>query len=344
MKNRSVDTPKWIYDVLLNKKYRVIKHLLFWLFIYSDEFLSIVNITESLDVPFYLVFLEIAGDMIMVYINIYYLLPRFFLNARVFTYGLFTLLSIVPIMFFNGFLYGYMIEDYYEAALVVSFIVSNASLIMMAVAFKLTETIYRSQNSIKDLKETNLQTELAYLKNQVNPHFLFNTLNNLFIMSKKVDKKTPDAILQLSDLLRYQLYDCESEFVTIEKEVEYLNNYIELEKLRRQDMDIQLHVVGNVASAKIRPLILIPFVENAFKYSNTGGVGSAYIHIQIDQSENQFHFICKNNVGIIKASEVGGIGLANATRRLELAYPGKHSLSTDNKEREFIVNLRIDNQ
>ncbi len=343
MKNRSVDTPKWIYDVLLNKKYRVIKHLLFWLFVYSDEFLSIVNITEAFDVPFYYILLEIVGDMIVVYFNIYYLLPKFFLKARVFTYGLCTLISICFLMVFYYFLYDFVSEDF-TTDYVVSTIVNNVAIIMMAVAFKLIEMMYLSQNSIQELKETNLQTELAYLKNQVNPHFLFNTLNNLFIMSKKVDKKTPDAILQLSDLLRYQLYDCESEFVTIEKEVEYLNNYIELEKLRRQDMDIQLHVVGNVASAKIRPLILIPFVENAFKYSNTGGVGSAYIHIQIDQSENQFHFICKNNVGIIKASEVGGIGLANATRRLELAYPDEHSLSTDNKEGEFIVNLRIDNQ
>ncbi|MDA8692743.1 histidine kinase [Saprospiraceae bacterium] len=344
MKNRSVDTPKWIYEVLFRQKYRVIKHILFWLFIYSDEFLSIVNITQPLESPFYLVLLEISADMIMVYLNIYYLLPRFFLNAQVFTYGLLTLLSVLAIMFFNGFLYDFTLEDYYDPAYVVSFIVSNSSIIMMGVAFKLTGMIYRSQVSIQDLKETNLQTELAYLKNQVNPHFLFNTLNNLFIMSKKVDKKTPDAILQLSDLLRYQLYDCESDFVNIEKELEYLNNYIELEKLRRQDIDVQMNVHGNIGSAKIRPLILIPFVENAFKYNNTGGTGSAYIYIEITQSENQFHFTCKNNVGIIKASEVGGIGLANATRRLELAYPDSHSLTAESKDGEYSVDLKIDNQ
>jgi len=338
-----VDTPKWIYDVLFQNKYRVIKHLLFWLFVYSDEFLSIVNVTEAFDVPFYYILLEIVGDMVVVYFNIYYLLPKFFLRARVFIYGLCTLLSICLSMLFYFFLYDFTPEDF-TSDYVVTMIVGNASIIMMAVAFKLIEMMYLSQNSIQELKETNLQTELAYLKNQVNPHFLFNTLNNLFIMSKKVDKKTPDAILQLSDLLRYQLYDCESEFVTVEKEIEYLNNYIELEKLRRQDIDIQMDIIGDVGSAKIRPLILIPFVENAFKYNNTGGVGSAYINIQIEQSESQFHFTCKNNVGIIKASEVGGIGLANATRRLELAYPDKHSLSSINQDGEFFVDLRIENQ
>ena len=339
-----MDTPKWIQEVLFKKKYRVVKHSLFWLFIYSDEFLSLINITEALDAPFYLVLLEIVGDMVTVYFNIYYLLPRFFLKAKVFIYGLLTLISIIATMFFDGFLYGLVAEDYSDIAYVITFIITNASLVMMAVAFKLTETVYKSQQSIQGLKEDNLKTELAYLKNQVNPHFLFNTLNNLFIMSKKVDKKTPDAILQLSDLLRYQLYDCESEFVNVDKEIEYLNNYIELEKLRRQDMDIRVNVTGQVKSAKIRPLILIPFVENAFKYSNTGGVGTAYIHIDISQSDDSFHFTCKNNIGVIKTSEVGGIGLVNAQRRLQLAYPERHTLSIDDRNGEYFIDLTIVNR
>jgi LytS/YehU family sensor histidine kinase len=229
----------------------------------------------------------------------------------------------------------------YSVAYFVSDFVTNATLIMMAVAFKLIGLMYVSESNIQELKKTNLKTELAYLKTQVNPHFLFNTLNNLFIMSKKADKKTPDAILQLSDLLRYQLYDCESEYVSIDKEVEYMRNYIELESLRRQDLDIKFEISEGLRNHTIRPLILLPFIENAFKYSNTGGIGSAFIHITIDIEGVDFVFTCKNNIGIIKASEVGGIGLANATRRLELAYPDSHQLDIQDDNQTFIVKLRI---
>lgn len=314
--------------------------MLFWLFVYSDEFLSILNITESLEIPFYYVFIEIVLDMIMVYINLYILLPRFFLKARVFMYSILTIISILVVIFANWVMYEMGYSDY-PLAYFVSDFVTNVALIMMAVAFNLIGLMYLSESNIQELKKTNLQTELAYLKTQVNPHFLFNTLNNLFIMSKKADKQTPDAILQLSDLLRYQLYDCESDYVSIDKEIEYLRNYIELERLRRQDLDIKFDISEGLASHKIRPLILLPFVENAFKYSNTGDTRVAFIHIVIEIKDGDFVFTCKNNVGIIKASEVGGIGLTNATRRLELSYPNAHQLDIQNENQTFFVSLKI---
>jgi len=244
-------------------------------------------------------------------------------------------------MWFNFELFDLEIEENYLGSYIISELVTHFGLISMAVALKFVQQTFESKEKIKNLREENLKTELAYLKTQVNPHFLFNTLNNIYVMAQKQDEKVPDTVLHLSDLLRYQLYDCEGETVPLSKELEYLNNYIDLEKLRRQDIDIKFDIVGDVISKSITPLLLLPFIENAFKYSNTGGVGRAFIHIHLELKENDLIFKCENNIGSLKASEVGGIGLTNATRRLELAYPKTHDLKIDKLDNVFKVNLTL---
>lgn len=336
-----MEIPRWVNDIFFNKKYRIWKHLAFWLFIYADELLSILGLTEPLDIPYWKVLLEILGDMCMIYLNIYYLIPRLFLKGKVISYVFLTFLSICLVVIMNFFLYHGDIEEIYVLTYSVSTIVENAAILFMAVAMKLIQESYLSNTRIKELKEDKLQTELAYLRTQVNPHFLFNTLNNVYVMAKKKDEELPETIMQLSDLLRYQLYDCDADTVLLKNEISYLENYLKLEGLRRQHLKVDFQIEGETNSVPIRPLILLPFVENAFKYSNSG-TGSDYIRLSIRLVDTVLKVEIENNKGTLHQRDVGGIGLVNASRRLELAYPDKHTLDLIEDEQSYLVKIEID--
>ena len=187
-----------------------------------------------------------------------------------------------------------------------------------------------------------VKAELAVLKHQISPHFLFNTLNNIRWLARQKSDRTEEAILQLSQLLRYMLYQVNSETVTLDREVDYLRRYIDLQKMRLSEHTrIDFEVAGNTASQLIEPLLLIPFVENAFKY----GVHSqepSVIKIRIETSFSQIVFSCESTVfehvypGI---KEESGLGILNVRRRLELYYPHKHDLSISEVDGKFIVRL-----
>ncbi len=360
-KENSMEIPRWLHDALFNNRYRIIKHILFWLFIYADELLSWMGVTEVVGTPI-MVLLTIILDMVMVYFNIYVLLPRLFLKSRVLLYCLYTAISIVIVvcinyfiwmdpylLFFDSEILGVEIEDLEPLTIndfytyLLGNLWSNAGIVAMAVAFKLFQVSYSTSLKLQDLKEDQLNTELAYLKTQVNPHFLFNTLNNMYVMSKKKSEHLPDTIMQLSDLLRYQLYDTEANTVPLNNEITYLKNYLELEQLRRQHLELIFDISGNTGAQKIRPLILLPYIENAFKYSNSG-TGSDYIKIQLQAGEKKVNFSVENTKGTLHRRAVGGIGMANAQRRLELGYPNKHTLDIQETEKTFLVTLTLDTQ
>lgn len=348
----SMEIPKWLHEGLFSNKYRVVRHILFWAFIYADELLSFIGVTEPIDAIGLQLIISVLADMAMVYINIYIFIPRFFLKGKVLLYLLLTALSVFAVVYigyliwidpFSLFLDGSVLEEepYTLSDLYGYFLGNfwpNAGIIGMAVAFKLFQESYRTSRKLQELREDQLNTELAYLKTQVNPHFLFNTLNNMYVMSKKKHENLPDTIMQLSDLLRYQLYETEEDTVPLSKEITYLNNYLELELLRRQHLKLEFNVTGMTNNKKIRPLILLPYIENAFKYSNSG-TGSDFIRINLDAKESEIHFSIENTKGTLHHRDVGGIGLANAQRRLELAYPNKHELTISETDTSYIVNL-----
>lgn len=186
--------------------------------------------------------------------------------------------------------------------------------------------------------------ELKLLKAQLNPHFLFNTLNNLYGLSVIKSDKLPNLMLKLSDLLRYSLYDTKEVFVPIEKEISYLENYISLEKIRLEETEISFLKEGDFSVKTIAPMLLIVFVENAFKH--LGGENSS-VKINIKLQKGTLHFLCKNsideNVSLERNLEEGksGIGMKNAEKRLELLYPNKHNLIIEKEKGFFSVNLTI---
>jgi len=170
---------------------------------------------------------------------------------------------------------------------------------------------------------------------------LFNSLNNIFVQAKKTAPDASESILLLSDLLRYQLYDCTKEKVYLKGEIEYLKNYLRLDKLRKSETEIQFNVMGSADGKLVAPFIFIPFLENAVKHGRTGE-DKNFIHINMNISEEGMEFKVKNSKSDgIKQELQGGIGLSNVKRRLELLYPEKHQLDIIDNKSTYQVSLNL---
>lgn len=195
----------------------------------------------------------------------------------------------------------------------------------------------------EEIEREKLVTELSFLRSQVNPHFLFNTLNNIYSLALIKSDATADAVLKLSSIMRYVLSETKHDTVALDKEIQFIKHYIELQKVRLTDkVSIQFLINGEIDGQQIAPLILIPFVENAFKYGiSTKEVSNIFFKVEADKKSIQF--VSKNRIlaGDKETPERTGIGLKNARRRLELLYPGKHTLTVEEDDSQFIVNLTL---
>ncbi|QIP14956.1 histidine kinase [Spirosoma aureum] len=200
----------------------------------------------------------------------------------------------------------------------------------------------RQNSQIMALEKEKTQTELDLLKQQLNPHFFFNTLNNLYAMSLQQSKQTPESILQLSELMRYVIYKGQESTVTIRDEVKYLDDYIQLQRIRlRKSLDFQFKQVITDDHQTIAPLLLIVFVENAFKHGIESADNETILHLELRCDSRQLYFRCENSVeSAIETKE--GIGLSNLKRRLALLYPSKHVLKTTIQDHTFTAELQLD--
>lgn len=192
------------------------------------------------------------------------------------------------------------------------------------------------------VEKEQLKTELAFLKSQVNPHYLFNTINDIYALTQQQSAEAPTALLKLSELLRYMLRESDDRYVLLSSEINYLDNVIDLQRIgHKGNAYINFKVEGTVTNHKIAPLILINFVENAFKHGVFRNSEDP-IQIQLNIDENVFYFHLKNKINSAKKDKTGGIGLANVKRRLALLYPNRHNLSIDQQNEYFVVALKID--
>ena len=195
---------------------------------------------------------------------------------------------------------------------------------------------------IDELESTTLQSELTFLKNQINPHFLFNMLNNANVLIKKNPEEASKVLFKLEDLLRYQINDSSRERVSLASDIRFLNDYLNLEKIRRDNFRFTLSQEGETDAIWIQPLLFIPFVENAVKHSfDSEHPSSVRVFFKVDNNRLEFH--CENSKPSVAASKgkVGGIGLANIQRRLGLLYPERYRLELKEDENRYSVILSI---
>jgi hypothetical protein len=212
---------------------------------------------------------------------------------------------------------------------------------LLAVFVSLT---LRINMRLKQTQKEKLHVELSYLKAQINPHFLFNSLNSIYSLAIDRSDKTADAVVRLSGMMRYVLSEASREFVSLEKELDYINDYIQLQKLRLGDtIKLEYEVSGNPQNCHIAPLVLIPFVENAFKYGVNAEEDSD-IHIHIAIFESNLRLVVKNNKVStnIEQTVKSGVGIENTKTRLALLYPGRYNLEINETQHSFDVTLQLD--
>ncbi len=335
----------WIAD----EKYRWWFHLAFWFFIYIDEIFALLGLTDSPKLNGNKLLLLFIIDVITVYFNLYVLIPAFFLQNKLFQYVTFTIITIL--LNVEG---SFLVKVYSSSAQylelptqsTVSMLLTDLIYTMFMLATAIGANSLRrfiiSQEKIKDMENTNLRTELKFLKDQINPHFLFNSLNNIYVQTRKRPKEASESILLLSDILRYQLYDCAQEEVRLEKEINYLKNYLELDRIRKSETELNFSVKGQVQNQMVAPYLFNTFVENAVKHGLSNKKNS-YIDILFDVKDKEVEFKIRNSVAKKKKGQKqpGGIGLKNVKRRLELMYPKKHKLDIINQADFYQVYLKL---
>lgn len=204
--------------------------------------------------------------------------------------------------------------------------------------------MHQKEKEILLIKSEAVESKLKLLKSQINPHFLFNTLNNIYALTEIDTQKTRSSISYLSDMLRYVLYECEQPFVPLQKEVKYLQDYIELFSMkssRKYPIEMQIQIMDN--NTQIAPMMLIPFVENAIKHSSVEKSRTAFIRILIDATREKIIFETENSLPAtnINKDETGGIGLENVRKRLQILYPKKHELRITETANTYKVRLTV---
>ncbi|MFN8344372.1 MAG: histidine kinase [Spirosomataceae bacterium] len=288
----------------------------------------------------------------VIYGNLWVLIPRFFDTKR---YGLYFLslagLVLLYVLFKNlhdMYLYGYVLGDTERQTLLVNTFYNVSIAVFYAIfsmAIWLSREWFYQRELVGKIKNEQLATELQYLKSQINPHIVFNTLNLIYGSIHKTNPEARQLVVQFSDLLRYQLYECNVEKVPIEKETEYMKNYINLQRLRKNDnLSVEVAISENLRGATIAPLLFSPFVENAFKYVSNHENKPNHIIVDLHSADNHLVFRCFNTkIGkpVQRTDGSGGIGIANVKRRLELLYPQRHELKIAEETDTFEVTLEL---
>ena len=294
-------------------------------------------------------------SMILVYVNIYVLFPRFVLKK---SYGKYLLSFLLVLCIFyivrTELIYWLINENVWPESdspqkaysfnhILVVFLYGIYD-VALVTTIKLTADWVFEKRRSERLLEVQLRTELDFLKSQIQPHFFFNTLNNLYALSIEKSDKAPEMILKLSEIMEYVLYDAKEPKISLLKEINYIHNYLELEELRfGNSVKYNLDIVGNIDDVFVPPLLFLPFIENCFKHG-TKENNSMRVEINFEKIKEQLIFSVKNNFnkqGEVKAKGKHGIGILNVKRRLKLLYNENYKLKTDIFEEEFNVNLKI---
>ncbi len=232
----------------------------------------------------------------------------------------------------------------YNSRDIYSLLAGTYFIVFLSVGIKLTEYFFNEQKRKQDALKDKVETELKLLKSQIHPHFLFNTLNNIYALALQKSDRAPDAIIKLSELLDYLLYHGENEQVPLGKEIELIDHYIELEKLRYGNrLQATFEKTGDPDKVMIAPVLLLPFVENAFKHGISQSRDKVWLKIHLEISDRSINFHIENSKPGIPPKEniPGGIGLENLKRRLEILYENKYTLDIHDKANIYTVHLKL---
>ncbi len=331
-------------------KYKL-HHLFFWVAVFFAWYYFRADDYAEKSTALRVTFIKVADLALMIYITNYVFLPYLLYRKKYLWFG-FAFVSLIFIssivkmnilgrMLNNPALYNWSInwkDRVYDNVLPHFFLVTAG------VAVKLLFDYARLQRRMMEIAKEKAEAELNFLKSQINPHFIFNSLNSVYFLIDKENKEARTALQKFSDMLRYQLYEMNGSRIPIEKEVAFLKDYMDLQRLRIDEKyDVQFNLDVSVYGLQIEPLLLIPLMENAFKHVSHHTGKKNFVHVSIGRDNGSLCFKVENSKEDKLSTNTGdgGIGLQNVKKRLELLYPGKHELKVKETADDFSINLKI---
>lgn len=332
-------------------KYKL-DHLAFWLVTILFYAFNRIYLIQQAGAALYLIDV-LAHNLLLAavcYLNIYYLFERYFRKEKYLAYIISILLLLSAYTIFQNGLDTWLItytnttgargnfffNTYYNASIGIFYLAFTLSL-------ELSKRWYRQQLVLHQMQTEKLQAELEYLKAQLNPHFLFNSINTIYFQIDKSNTDARESLQKFSELLRYQLYECNEDRIPIEKEVSYLESYVDLQRLRKSDKhSIIFNSDESAKNFSIAPLLLLPFVENAFKHLSSSSDMKNRVEVNLQRENGSFKFSVLNSLGPPATTDrKPGIGLKNVRRRLDLLYENRYQLNIQKRDSDFLVELQI---
>lgn len=323
-------------------KYKVL-HILFWIgyalfwIPFSMKMNHITLGNSIISIIFWMI-----GQGGCIYFSMYWIVPRYFHPRLYWKFALAIVLCILLSSLFVAGIHFIVFRQMPNFGAFFSYVLmANAYASVGITAAKIIKDKIVADRRNNQAEKQQMQHELRFLRAQMNPHFLFNAINSIYVLIRKDPEMAAQTLAKFSDMMRYQLYECNTEMIPIEKEIAYMNDYIALEKLRKGNtVQLNYEVKESVKDFSIAPLLIIAFVENAFKHLSSDEEN--YIHILMDRQNNTFTLRIENSKDEMPVQqEAGGIGQINVKRRLELLYPNQHQLKIYDSPKKYLVLLSI---
>ncbi|RUA34170.1 MAG: sensor histidine kinase [Bacteroidetes bacterium] len=347
----------FLVNAVTEYKIRPIHHVIFWSIYFTFNFLRWGSYFNDYLYSFKSNLLGFPIHITLSYFTIYFLIPKFLFKRKYTSFIVILFLSILVMVTIKYLLTHFLISynvwpegpETYSMTLnfTVVMMLGELYVITFVASFKLTMDYLRETRKASRLEKEQLETELRFLRAQISPHFFFNTLNNIYSLSLEKSDKTPDTIIKLSDLMRYVLYETKDNNQSLRKEIVFINNYLDLEKMRyNENLQLDFKVTGDPKGKKIAPLLLVQFIENAFKHGAGKNIGKVKIGIEICIEEKFLYFRVRNtkpkHPGPLPKKYPGGIGLTNVEKRLKLRYgEDEYKLNIYEELDEYVVNLTL---
>lgn len=335
----------------MKRSWQIFWHTCFWVgCILFLMFTARNNSKISTDALLILFVLYGLVNISLFYLNYLVLIPRLLDKKK---YRLYIVVVLVIIILYSLGKYGlalefrpYVLNRMKGEVITIGRYLTSAVLtcmvfIFLSLVLQFTADWFINERVQRDLENQRLAAELAFLKSQINPHFLFNSLNSIYSLAYQRSDTTPEAILKLSEIMRYMLYECNDNKVDLEKELQYLQSYIDLQKIRfGKKAYVDFEVNGAVTSQRIVPLLLIAFIENAFKHGVANDPATP-IQLRVDVDNDRLHFYMQNKKHLHNRDSAGGIGLNNVRRRLNLLYPDSYKLEIHDDADTYTCELSL---
>ena len=343
-------------QLIIKNRVQIVVHISIWILLYGLTFYPVLNDARPIPSD---VFPKVIVIIILFYINYFYLVPEYLLKKSVLFYILVSLGLLAISVFLNNHFYepkfpnnfffnrirprGFMIMPYYKLFLNLGIPYVISAILRMYVEWK------RNENLRLSVEKENIKSELQFLKAQLNPHFLFNSLNTIYALSVKKSPDTSEAIVDLSELMRYMIYEADKDLVPLNKEIDYIKSYIQLQRLRLSDSEnVSLKITGEDRGRAVPPLMFISFIENAFKHGISQEIEVGTIQIVLQANKNEIYFEIENSKPLLKKShsikQYDSIGLENIRKQLEILYDkNNYTLNIKEDNDTYLVSLKLIN-